>query len=632
MAGIAGIIYPNAFQVSDLIDPMLRTLDHRGMGTQEVVTIKNVQLGTNGTDFFWNPKKKVYALVDGIICDARLMREKLKKKGFAFQGETYSELLLTAMDHWGEEYLQHIRGDFTFCIYNEAQGTLYLARDRIGKKPLYWYHGQNHFIFASELKTLLSTGIVPQTLATDAISSYLYFGFLAQDVTPVKDANKLLPGYLLTYHLDQSKSIDSFWSLSSFYAKNLELSPQAQLEEFNALLSYCVKERLRPGDKVGSFVSGGLGSAATAFYLNQYVPQGNLSAYTAGFLGQNDEDLYAATEVTTTLDLPHQTAVITPETFLQDLIPLVWYLDEPIGDPNIVATWRLAELASRDVDCTFSGMGSDELLAGHSRYALEQQRVTLLERILYEPILRTLKKMTPFLHSLHHGLGYRILRQQPIDLWQLEYLRQNALFNEATLELAAPQLSKLFNAEVYLHKFHGLDEIHSIIPSFLYLDIKTRMVDSFLAQYERLTAACQLRWYTPFLDQRLIEFLVSLPLPESKKNGETTRFLPEILSDVYPEHFIRRPKITRKYMLSDWAASESIYPILKQLQKSTIVEAGLVSREWLEGVTSNPSRACRSFRFLFALLILEVWIQLFINHPIHGRPPEITINDLLRWR
>ncbi|MEM1282550.1 MAG: asparagine synthase C-terminal domain-containing protein, partial [Chlamydiota bacterium] len=379
----------------------------------------------------------------------------------------------------------------------------------------------------------------------------------------------------------------------------------------------------------GCFVSGGLGSATIAYYLNKYRENRNLHVYTVGFQNENIEDLEAATDVVKTLGVNHQSHVITPHDYLDDLTKVIWYLDEPIADPNILATWRLSSLAAKDVNCVFSGMGSDEFLAGHNRYTLKEQQIDPLSKALEISKPLIYRFLVPIINMFYRPLAYRLLKESRTDPWQFEYLKQNSLFPEHILKNVSPKLVGLFDTEVFLHKFHHINRVKSSVSSFLYFDVKTRLADCYMLQYDRLTSAHNLSWRTPFMDRSLIEFLASLPEPEQLTEDETASYLKRVMTDHLPPAVVQRAKRTRKAFLSNWIEKSSFGHICKQLELGTLVETGIISREWLKVALETPESRVNSFRYLWAIFILEVWFQLFINRPITPEMPETPVNKLL---
>jgi asparagine synthase (glutamine-hydrolysing) len=629
MKGIAGIVYPDVFQVNHLIFPMLDVLQNGNDSDRDIHTFNNIQIGSVDKKLAVNEKKTIIGGFDGTIYNTTELHKDLVRHGYHFLTEDPTEVLIHAYELWGTKFIERIEGDFAIMILDPLKERIILARDRIGKKPLYWYHSNNHFIFGSQLKSLLATGVIPQAPAADAISSYFFFGYFPQDLTPIKSVNKLLPGHILQYNFNQSKTIEPYWSYSSYFENPTHKHPNTLSKLLNTHLEESVTHQMPSAKEIGCFVSGGLGSASVAYYLKKMGHNKHLTAYSVGFEDENRYDIETAVDVANTLGIDHKTRIITPENFLDNITKIIWHLDEPISDPNIIATWELSALASLDVKHVFSGMGSDEFLAGHNRYTLKEQQIDAVTKAIEISKPFVYKFLVPIVNMFYKPLAYRLLKESRTDPWQFEYLKQNALFPEHVMKKACPKLAGLFDPEVFLHKFHHINRVQSSVSSFLYFDVKTRLADNYMLQYDRITSAHHLSWRTPFLERSLIEFLASLPEPESLTEDETASYLKRLMQDRLPSSVVQRAKKTRRNFIASWIEKSSFHEICKQLEHGTLVETGIISREWLRLALSTPERRVASFKYLWAVFTLEMWFQLFINRPITPGVLEIPVNRLL---
>lgn len=626
MAGaIAGIVYPDVFQVSDLIEPMLSPLKHRASGEKHSFTFKNFQLGCFGNGFATNSKKNIKLALDGWIENLSELKSELGMDNLSEE-----ETLIECYSRYGISFLKKISGEFAIVLLDQEKGHLYLAKDPIGKKPLYWYHDKYYFIFASEIKALLATGIVPQTAALDSIASYLFFGYTPQDMTPILGVNKLLPAHYLYLNNFHGKQIIPYWSYSSFFEKRAHEHKSKLITRLDELIKSSVSVRIPEAGPLGCIVSGGLGSGTVAYYVKRLGEGHDIKAFTAGFGEDSEEDVESAELVAKSLHLPHQTANITPQYFLENYAKIVWYLDEPLADPNVIATWKLAQIASSYSKTAYSGMGSDELLAGHSRYTLAERQLNPYSRLMLipEPIIH--KLIIPFVNIFSKQRALALLKMSRTNHWQFEYLRNSALFDEHTIQDASPLCAGLFDPETFLHKFYNLSRIHSNVSALLYFDIKTRLPDLYILQYERLMSASGVNWQTPFLDKDLIEYSASLPEPETLNESQAASYLKPLLEDLFPKTFLNRPKITRKYFLAEWMDHDEIANLFYLLRRGTVIETGIISKEWLETQLASREQMKLSFAQLFAILSLEVWFRLFINRAINSSPPSLPLDQLLQ--
>jgi len=629
MKGIAGIVYPDVYQVDHLIFPMLDVIQNSLETQRDVHSYNNIQIGVTESKLAFNEKKTIVCGFHGNIFNVSEIHQELIKHGHHLIVNNHAEILVHAYELWGHKFLEKIDGDFSIMILDPNKERIILARDRIGKFPLYWFHNNNHFIFGSQLKALLSTGVIPQAPAPDALASYFYFGYLPQDITPIREVNKLLPGHFLQYNFNQSKTIEPYWSYSCFFEKQIRKHKNTIATDLDHLIVNSMKKRMPESEDLGCLISGGIGSASAAYYATKVAKNKSLQSFSLGFKEHNEEDVNIAESVAKSLGIGNQSRLITKDNFLDNLVKIVWHLDEPMADPNIVATWSLAELASSSVKHVISGMGCDELLAGHNRYTIQEQQVGHLTRLLQIPKPFINQLIVPLINKFNKPLALHILKQSRTNPWQYDYLSQNSLFEDKILKKVAPKLSGLFDPEVFLHKFHNLGRIRSNLASFMYFDVKTRLADCYTLQYHRLMQANGLVWNSPFLDQELIEFLASLADPDQLDVEDTAKFLKTLMKDVFPKSIIERQKVARPNLLSEWIEHPPILEVFQNLRYGTLVETGIISEEWLDHTLSSKEGRCRSFRYLWGILILEIWFQLFINQPITFKCPETSIQEML---
>lgn len=631
MKGIAGIVYPDVFQMNDRVPAMLSTLKHRG--EEPVIDLhvyKNIQLGVIGGKIASNEKRTILAQIDGLIINYEELRCALANDGFHFKSKDPAELLVYGYEKWDTAVFDRILGEFALFIFDQRKRRIILCRDRIGKKPLYWYHNTHYFIFGSELKSLLATGAVPQTPALDSLSSYLYLGYIPQDMSPILDVNKLLPAHYLQYNFDGSKTIHTYWSYSSCFEKQNTSPLNVIVKELDQLIRENVLSSISKNEKAGSFISGGLGSACMTKYLSELMPKENITAFTVGFSGEDDEDAEAARDVAHTLGIRHEVSTLAPSHFFKDLVKICWHLDEPLADPHIVSTWNLAALAAKKTHTVISGMGSDELFAGHSRYSIAEQRSSTFQ-ITLQLLLNTLRRaMIPLFKNIYTPFAFQLLKESRTNPWQFDYVEQNALMDEKELYKASPRLGGIFDPEVFLHKFHHLPRVKSTVASYLYFDVKTRLPDEYLLQFERLTAAHGLRWRVPFLDRRVVEFVARLPEPQFLKESETGSYLKAMMKGKLPESIVDRPKRTRKQFLRTWVEKGGTIKIFSLLESGSLVESGMISKLWIQKKIAGLATEAEAFIHLWSILQLEIWFRIYINKPIQSHPPEITLEDFLR--
>ena len=404
MSGITGIIYPDLLHGQSLLPSMVETIKHRGPSKKDTQYLKNVHLASCGSPLRFNKKRTTWLALDGDIVNREEICNKLKKESHFFINDDDTSLLLYAYEAWGINFLQQINGDFSIVIFDQEENTLYLARDRVGKKPLYWFWDKKHFLFASEMKALLSTGLIPQTPANDALASFLFFGYIPHDMSLIKNVNKLTSAHYLQYKIKKKLTVHKYWSYSACF-NNQTTPPQA--EDLNNLLIKSVSKRLVKDTSTCCFVSGGIGSASIVNYVKEALPK-HTHMLSVGFNNETEEDLNYANQIADTLQLPHKKHSLTIDDLLDPLVKICWHLDEPLADPNVSATWKLSQEAAKTCSTVFSGMGSDELLAGHSRY-LETKDPKTFYKTLLKSSQNFIRYLLPSISYFNKDISFYLL-------------------------------------------------------------------------------------------------------------------------------------------------------------------------------------------------------------------------------
>lgn len=597
VAGIGAIVYPSIFDNAKIKESLLPILEHRGKGQKDVFRYRNLEMGICGGCIEHNERRNIFALLDGNIYNVQEIQKSLQKSGYQWKEkeDSVQKLIVLAYELWGISFIEKLNGDFSIALFDQRLKRFFLIRDRLGKKPLYWAKSSQYFLFSNELKALLSTGIVAQTPSKDGLAAYLFLGYIPQDLTLIKDVNKLLPGYYLQLDLNEKSdkfSVHSYWSLSQFFQGAKE--SKHSIEEFEYLLKDAIAIRRIDNEKVACFLEGNITSASLAYYLK--TEHSNVDAFFAG--GPAD------------LELAHQSAEqlslnfldCSSNNFLKDLVTLVWFLDEPVSDDSIKNSWELCKQASSLHKRVFSAASSTELL--------NREAPKLAKESLFSSLYFTIgSSFLPLFRKFRPQIAYSFLRSLHNRKDHLQYLHQQALLTSKEMKYYFPSLFHAFEAEIFLQKFYRISKIASGIPSCVYFDLKTIVPDKILIQYERFSSLHDLCWLTPFLDHRIIEFLVSLP------QEENALFAEKLMKD----RLHLRPDPQKK-PAKNMAAFASI---AKGLEDGIIVESGFISERKIEQlIKARPD-------YLKTLLILEIWLRLFISRPVNSLKESLFTDPFL---
>lgn len=628
MSRLAGIIHPNAFKVSELVSAMNNVFCCKN--PFHYFRHKNLELGAWGTAYSSPEKHKVWAAIDGSIYNSAELKEELKKLGYHFREGSDAELIAYAYSEWQEEFVKRLNGPFALALFDERQETLILARDRIGQKSLFWTAKGDYWLFASEAKGLVATGIVPQTPSLDGLAAFLYFGFIPQDFSAIQGVNKLLPGHLMKINLAKKVVIEQYWSLSSQFEQKQDIPPDAAYNLLGERFEKAFRSSLSQNAKVGASLAGTLGSSAIAWFLAHLIPRDQLEMFSAFFHETEMEKNAYAKETASLFSLHHQIREIQPLEALASLPAIIWHLDDPIADPHAMQVWSLSKIAAESCSQFYTDLGWVEMFAGSRRffhqnnYKCQPPLAFLLAKL--QPSIRDWIVL-PFFQLVNLKYKYSILRNMNIDREQVTYLMNSALFQAKSFKHASPLLYKAFHPELFTQRFHKLTALSGSINFALYYDAKTLLPDCLLAQYDKLFSAQNVKLTHPYLDNGMVEFLAKIPDSlkfKSQESGALLRHLMERLSGGFPF-----PPEGNSDFVEKWMRNPQFRWLFEKLQKGRLVEEGLISAKWLKKELGYPYMIPTTFRQLWAVLIMEIWFRLFINRPLDISLSRLSVEELL---
>lgn len=487
---------------------------------------------------------------NGEIYNYLELREELEAKGAVFRTNSDTEVLLAAYERWGERCLDRLVGMFAFAIWDPSRRKLFLARDRVGKKPLYYFQDKGFFAFASELKALLSLPEVKQKHAIDphAVSDFLSLGYILTPKSIFKNIYKLPAAHAAWLDpADMRLDIREYWDIKPAFTAEREPYDNRARQAFTDLFHEAVKVRLHADVPLGAFLSGGVDSAAVVAAMAR-TSSTPVHAFCIGFQEESyDESEYAklvAEQLKIELAVHEQPPL--PEA---GLAALVWHTDEPFADTSIMPTYLLNKKARENVTVALSGDGGDELLAGYPTYranALHRYFMKLpgglraLAGGLAQSFLRPSYKKVSWDYKIRHFLGSRNLSAERAHYWW------RVIFSE--------EEKRRIMSEDLLAGCRGYDPFDNFEQRFgevaqtdflsqtLYVDMKTWLQDDILVKADRMSMASSLEVRSPFLDHRLIEFCARLDGPAKIKASRQKMILKDAMKGTLPPRILSRTK------------------------------------------------------------------------------------------
>jgi asparagine synthase (glutamine-hydrolysing) len=620
VCGISGIVTPREAPSVALVEAQLQLLRHRGPDADGVFSSGRAAIAQNrlavidlvtGDPPQTNEDGRVGAVLNGEIYNFRALREELERDGHRFSSSGDTEVVAhLAEEHEPAALAARLDGMFALAVWDERRQRLILARDRVGKKPLYYAWTGSDLVFASELKGLHAHPGVSADVDDGAIPAYLAFGYVPTPRTFFRGIQSLPPGHVLVLHGDGAPRVERYWRPPVVGAGNGARREQVSLAEgaqgVRSRLEEAVQRRLIADVPLGVFVSGGIDSSAVAALAARHLDQ-RLATFTIGFDDTEgfDERSYARM-IAQRLGTDHHEYVVKPNAI--DLIePLVSHYDQPFGDSSAIPTYHLSKVTRQEVTVALSGDGGDELFAGYERFlgGLLARRYALLPGPLRRGFSGALE-----------ALPSRNTRGRLAELRRFAQVAGRGLpgaYFEWTSFIAAHDREQLAPSSdgTAAHAATWADSAGAHpLDRLLDLNLRTYLLDDLLPKMDRMSMAHGLEVRSPFLDANLLTYAFSLP-PALKVRGLTLkRVLRAAVADLVPKEILRRRKHGFGVPLDRWFRED-----LRTYVDATLGHRKAAVRDYLDGTTidrlvSEHASGRRNLgHTLWTLLTLEVFLR-----------------------
>jgi asparagine synthase (glutamine-hydrolysing) len=548
MCGICGFNWQDDVLIKQMSDLLIhRGPDQHGNFCCEQASLgfrrlSIIDLSRNGNQPMFNEDRSVCLVFNGEIYNFKELRVQLQNKGHIFSSQADSEVIVHAYEEYGIDAVHKLRGMFAFSIYDMHRKTLFIVRDRIGIKPLYYYHKNGKFVFASEIKAILADKTIERRLNHQALFDYLGFEFVPSPETMFSDIHKLPAGCYLKFEAGQI-DIKTYWDLPF---KINRLSYEDAVERERELLDEAVKSHLISDVPLGVFLSGGLDSSTLVALMRRHI-SGPLRTFTIGYRDKSFSELDYARQVAECFDTEHH--ILMLDDLNADYVEkTLWHLDEPMTDLSTVPLYLLCRQAKEYVTVCLSGEGADESFAGYDRFKASQldQYFRLVPKPIRQRIIGRLVARLPDQPQKKGAINMlkRFVEgsNQPSEG---EHLRWQYFLNGSQ---SKHLFREYFKEKIDLDPFRLIRErltqcsASDRINKEIYLDMRFMMTDSVLMKVDKMSMASSLEIRVPLLDHVLVEFMASLP-GSWKLNGLKTKYVfRSALKGILPDNIVNRGK------------------------------------------------------------------------------------------
>jgi asparagine synthase (glutamine-hydrolysing) len=621
MCGIAGIadqINPAGVSVP-LLTQMTDLMRHRGPEDEGHFVEEGVGLGhrrlriidlEGGIQPMFTDDRSIVTVFNGEIYNYRELRRDLEGRGHRFHTLSDTETIVYAFREYGPRCVEHFRGMFAMAIYDRTHRRLFLARDRLGIKPLYYAWDHARLVFASEIKPILKTLGHRPTVNTDVLDFYLSVGYVPGEGTLFRGINKLLPGHSLTF-ADGQMSVSQYWDLESSQPFGGTFVDATR--DFAALAAESVEMRLVSDVPLGAFLSGGLDSSSIVALMSDRMRE-PVKTFSVGYTNEpQSSELTYARRVAEHFKTDHHEYVLEPLDFFESVDHLLAFAEEPIVESAAVALLQLSRLAKEHVTVILSGEGGDEILAGYPLHQI-MPKVDRLRRFV-----RPVPGLT------RRWVGRRLLHNEKAAKywdWLNDPLpaRYQSISNDVTISLKRKMYASEALLDGHLRTQAYFESLFAHLPEatslhrMTYADIKSWLPDDLLLKADKMTMAASLELRVPFLDHKVVEFATNLPDAFRLRGREGKYLLKKLMETRLPPEIVYRKKQGFPVPIASWFRGPLHARVTEVLLDDRSRNRGYFRPRYLEDILIRHRTGDQDLsRRLFALLTLELWHQKYID-------------------
>ena len=575
---------------------------------------------STGQQPIWNEDNSCAIVYNGELYNFLDLRPVLQSKGHVFRTKSDTEVVLHAYEEWGPECLQRFNGMFAFAIWDNSQRSLFLARDRIGEKPLYYFYDQHRFSFASEIKAILAEPTIPREMHLPGLANFLAFGHAVAPETIYQNISKLLPGH---YLILQNGRLDlrEYWDVGSEpqLPEGKHFSEADYIQYIRELLDDSVRRRMIADVPVGAFLSGGVDSSTVVALMKRHAT-GPVKTFSLGFDvgGGAYNELPDARAVAKYLGTEHYELNVSHTDLVKLLYKLVYHYDEPFGDAAGFPVLLISQFAREQVKVVLAGDGGDEIFGGYRRYAAD----LFSSYYQYLPHLLSHKLIPDLVDRLPRFRRFKQLAQfLPIPDPAKRYGSWLTCFSaDLRAELFRPQIYqsiKDHDPSWYYPFYYNRLEPPSYVDHLnriLYVDFKSWLPDAYMEKVDKASMACSLEVRLPLLDHRLVELAFQIPGSYKIRGWSFKRIFKKAVRELLPESVLKKPKHGFSVPTDPWfrgALKDFTFEVLfdARTRRRKYFNFAVIERIWREHLEGRYVRDTH----LWLLLNFELWHRIYLD-------------------
>ena len=563
-----------------------------------------------GSQPIYNSDKSIAIVFNGEIYNYKDLKKRLEDRGASFYTNTDTEVIVKLYEAYGIKSFEKLDGMFAFSLYDKREEVIYLVRDKLGEKPLYYANNCDTFLYASELKSIEKTNLIKTDIDKTALDYYFRYTYIPAPLTIYEGVKKLLPGHYM--RIEKKRNVDMFqyWDIRSI-DKWRNISYEDAKRELRRRLNKSVKRRMNCDVPYGAFLSGGIDSSiVTALMVrNSSKP---IDTYTIGFKEKEYDESANAARMAKHLGTNHHEHIISYNDAINVIDDIISNMDEPFADSSAIPEYLVSHFASQEVKVVLTGDGGDEMFLGYDKYLIGyysdyyMKLPQLVRRRVIEPAIKFMPDKTVLSRKVN-----KVIK----SAYQDSFSRRNQVmelgFKQGEIDRLISPDYKVADDEIDIVKnYYNNAPLTSDLSRTQYTDIKYVLEGDMLAKVDRMAMLNSLETRAPLISSSIIEFAYNLPVEYKLDNRNKKKILKEAFHDVFPKGYDKLPKSGFGIPLDRWFRDEMRDDLEKTLNNDRIKKQGIFNADYIETILSEhmSGKVNRKFE-LWALYVFEKWCE-----------------------
>lgn len=621
MCGISGYWdFKNQLEKHELnamVHNMNNKIRYRGPDDEGIYLNNNLCMGMRrlsildldgGAQPIYNEDRTIAVVYNGEIYNFKRIRKELKKRGHSFYTETDTEIIVHAFEEYGVDAFDRFDGMYAIAIHDIKNDTLYLVRDRMGEKPLYYNVDHKRAIFGSELKCLTSTKEISKMISKRALNQYIQLSYIPAPLTIYEGTYKVLPGHYLK--IDGNGTIEDceYWDIP--LKKTLNVSYSDAIKRLRKLLALSVKRRMVADVPLGAFLSGGVDSASVVGLMNRFGIS-SPKTFTIGSTEREYDERSRARKVAELNNTSHYEKIIGYDSFPHVMEKIMKYMDEPFADSSEIPTFLLSEFARENVTVVLTGDAGDELFAGYNKYLISYygRKYKKIPKVIRQGLMNRIINLFPDSNSLTRKVKKVCVNTEKNELERHKALMHMGVKEEEIYEVFTDKYADN-NSLNFINDLYNKYSSATELQRSLYTDLKVVLEGDMLVKVDRMSMINSLETRIPLLSKDIIEYAMKLPDEYKLKGRDRKRILKDAMKPILPLNFSKYPKSGFEVPVAKWMRDEMKTEVERVLDKERITKQGIFNVDYVEKIKREHFQGTQNRRDeLWVLFVFEKWFE-----------------------